>query len=504
MKAKRLFANDNPEYARKVSYISALIVMQRKAWAYYSVLVSCGEVIWTRKVPTAGTDGVYIYVNPDFFDGLPNDNQRAFLLAHEVGHIVLRHAMRRLAYVAKGFHSYRGDKRIAFDHQQWNVACDLVINADLVAHGMEMIPEGLLNKQFGRDDLVDDVYVTLYKEPEQDQGKGPEPTPAPRKKSDDDSEDGETGEQSGNETGESSDGESGDESGEGKGKSTDKSENTDESGEGSGSGEGEGEPTPSDHGGHDQHYEPDYSDAGDEVEQEKARKEDEGEIQRQVDEALDAVDDARDRGERHIASSKGFSNAGYRHSGEGSASDTDWRSELADLVTRSGDEGEITWGKLARRRYITTGVCFPTRKGTFERIAITVDISGSVSRYMLHQFLLEMAALIDLMQPSAGVLILWTNTVVESVDEVMSGAELLALEVPCGGGTRMSAAVEWMEEQGLTADVHLCFTDGDLFGMDDWMGLAKGNVIVVLDSQPTTYTRHYIDQSGVRAIVAGD
>ena len=39
------------------------------------------------KIPTAGTDGIGLWINPKFFLSL-NEEQRATLLYHEVGHVI--------------------------------------------------------------------------------------------------------------------------------------------------------------------------------------------------------------------------------------------------------------------------------------------------------------------------------------------------------------------------------------------------------------------------------
>ena len=167
MKAKKLF-QPTTDMSRSERYMAALIIMQSKCWAYYSVLVNT-EVIWTDRIQTAGCDGIYVYVNPDFFRSLPSDGQRAFLLAHEVAHKILRHGMRGRFYRDRGFHSMQNGKQLPFIHSTWNIAADAVINADLLAHGLEPIPEGIYMDNVDRDQLVDHVYISLAQEQQQEQ-----------------------------------------------------------------------------------------------------------------------------------------------------------------------------------------------------------------------------------------------------------------------------------------------------------------------------------------------
>ena len=172
LRARQLFTNDHPEQANSKPYVKALIVLQAHAQVYYSVLANT-SVIWTNAIATAATDGVYVYINKDFFRGLANDSQRAFLLAHEVSHIVLRHPQRGKAFLDRGFFRQVGSKQINFDNALFNQAADYVINADLVKHDLEFIPNGLLDADIDRNELVDDVYMQLVKKSEQQPAKQP-------------------------------------------------------------------------------------------------------------------------------------------------------------------------------------------------------------------------------------------------------------------------------------------------------------------------------------------
>jgi len=160
LKAKQLFHNDHPEQANSKPYVKALIILQAKAQVYYSILANT-KVIWTDAIPTGATDGVYVYLNKDFFRGLASDSQRAFLLAHEVAHIVLRHPQRGKAFLDRGFFRQVGSKTISYCPKMFNKAADYVINADLIKHDLEFIPDGLLDSDISRDELVDDVYMGL-------------------------------------------------------------------------------------------------------------------------------------------------------------------------------------------------------------------------------------------------------------------------------------------------------------------------------------------------------
>jgi len=466
MRAKKLFA-PTADLTNSRRYIAALISLQSKAPVHYSVLLAT-EVIWTDAVGTAATDGVYVYISPEFFRGLASDSQRAFLLAHEVSHIILRHPQRGKAYQDRGF--FRPN--VSFDHSLYNRAADYVINSDCKAMGFEPIPQGCYSDDYGRDDIVDSVYADLYQKQDGDDDAKTNPAPEGNDQGD--------GQSGGDSAPESSD--DGDQSG-----------TADESDTSGDSGEPSDLPEPA---GHDHHLTPEYE--GTDEEQEAAAREDEHDIRSSVDDGIEQLGkDGRDPARLPESIREGSHRYRPSHS-----SDTDWRAELADRFNRAGNGGQTTWSRIHRRRFSTLGVISPTSIGQIGRVSIVVDISSSVSRDMLNQFMIESASLIDTLQPRDGVVVAWTNHRFHSSDEVHSGAELLDLEAPCGGGTYMTAGVEWLEHNGLESDLVIVFTDGEM-GDDDWQSLAqRDNLVVVLDSEPVPYIRRMIAESGADTIVA--
>jgi predicted metal-dependent peptidase len=73
------------------------------------------------RLPTAATDGTRVFVNPYFLFGL-SDEERVFVLAHEVWHCALLHMTRR------------GDREPLL----WNLAIDHEVNALLQDEGLTM------------------------------------------------------------------------------------------------------------------------------------------------------------------------------------------------------------------------------------------------------------------------------------------------------------------------------------------------------------------------------
>ncbi len=471
MRARKLFESTD-DLSRTRAFVAAMIILQTKGAIHHSTLLGT-EIIWTYAVPTAATDGVYVYINPDFWRSLPTDGQRAFLLAHEVSHIIFRHPQRGKAYRKRGFFSHD----MKWDGHLYNVAGDYVINADLVAMGFEPIPEGLYSDKYQRDDVVDSVYADLYRDkPEPETGDAPQGQPDP----DGDSEDVQAGDPSTpTPAGDDQDADSGD--------SAADDNATDNMSEGS-------LPAPA---GHDYHLEPEYE--GTPEEQAEAEAEDIHDIEQAIDRAIDQMGE---EGADIDAIPENIRGEGTRHTSD-KRSDIDWNVELADWVTKIGKGEKTSLSRINVRRYATLGVISPSTVGEFRRLAVISDISGSVYDSPFHAYRNELAAIQDAINPTEGVMVLWTNHTVQRVDEAFSSDELLNLPMPykCGG-TRMGEGLDWLEQNGVETDLVMVFTDGGLMD-SDWERLAGAeNLLVVLDRTPDTYTSRQMKRVGVDHIVA--
>jgi len=463
------------------AYVEAATLLRKVCPGYASVVASEVTVICTSEVDTAATDGYYIYINPKFFLGLPNVSQRAFLLGHEGEHVALKHPLRGSAFGKRG----SGPDGRPFSHRLYNYGADCVINRDLIDAGLEMIPGGCLEDRFTREDLVDAVYVTLMNEqPEADSESGEDP-------SDPTGDDSDDGGQSGDDDGESGDDSDGGESGDDDG--------DDDSGDDDSGGDGDGESGDDDgDDGDGQHLEPKYSGA----DQATQQAEDEARIERAVDRAIEVQEVAVKQ--REVREDQ-QPTAGLRGAGrvEAQASKADWRSELAEDFYCAGRNGTADPARIHSRRFSLLGVVSPATRGTLNSLVLTIDISWSVNRDRLVAFIVECAAAIDVLQPADGVTVVWCNHKVKQVDTVFSGGELLDLEIPGGGGTDLTESVKWLEANGIEADIHLCFTDGE-YSNEDWAELGKAGVITVMDRPLDSYTQRIVAQTGQRVIVAVD
>ena len=489
MKAIPLYTSET-DLSQHRCYVAAMTILATLAGALHTIAVGRG-IIWTSKVTTGATDGCYIYINPTWFQALGSDSQRSFLIGHEVLHIVLAHMWRGSLFKARGYFNHQFD----WCHRTYNKAADYIINAMLVKMGLEMIEGGLLSDDFSANDIAEEVYVKLFKqqadEPEPDDGEGDDESG-----SDDGESDGESGDQGddsdddGADAGESgagddeSDGEAGDQAG---------GENADTNAGESGS----GEPVRSDHDGHDEHLEPQYSgDSAQDVEAQQ--KEDADTIQRDIEQAIDQ------------AGSEGFDvedlSGAVRKQGGGAVDpmSDDWADHLEAYFTAKAREGKNDWSRINRRKFSLLGVVAPSHKGSINRLAIIKDVSYSVSTRSLALFDAKIAELLDQVAPLEGTLVLPTTTRVIDSYDVYSGDEYLAADKTAGGGTYMSAGLAWIEENGENPDLTICFTDSDVRD-DDLAKLAEAGVLLVIDSYDSyVWAKESIEASGIEFIVVND
>ena len=105
---------------------------------------------------TATTDGRNIYVDPNYFASL-NENDRLFIIAHEILHIKFMHMYRLLGK--------DGQKR---DPKLWNIATDAIINANLERDGFT-IKEGYVNMPQALEYTTEQFYEILLQEKQQEQ-----------------------------------------------------------------------------------------------------------------------------------------------------------------------------------------------------------------------------------------------------------------------------------------------------------------------------------------------
>lgn len=100
------------DYARKL-LLSRMRILS--SHSFYGLLLSHTRFSLDELCSTAYTDGRKIAFNPDFLEGL-TEEQTDFVLMHEILHIVLQHCM-------------RSEDR---DAEAFNIACDIVVNSNIL------------------------------------------------------------------------------------------------------------------------------------------------------------------------------------------------------------------------------------------------------------------------------------------------------------------------------------------------------------------------------------
>jgi predicted metal-dependent peptidase len=130
--------------------ITALMISQ----PFFGSMVYHMHPTLTRELPmkSAATDGRDLFVDPDFLVTLYRD-EAAFVIAHEVLHVVSKH------------HARRGGR----DPELWNAAADYSINPTLcLCQGLRQ-PKGLLNDKRYHDMTAEQIYNLLIKMPKSEQ-----------------------------------------------------------------------------------------------------------------------------------------------------------------------------------------------------------------------------------------------------------------------------------------------------------------------------------------------
>ena len=147
------------------------------------ILMDLLEIKETDAIPTAATNGKDLLVNPEWFNPLDTE-ERVFVLAHEVAHVIFEHVPRMKLYMDRAI----GPDLKKFSNNRWNQATDYIINDWLAKSNVGRMPmNGLHHPNYGADDLADDVYCKVPEDPEADknwdQHLPPDPNAPPPAKS---------------------------------------------------------------------------------------------------------------------------------------------------------------------------------------------------------------------------------------------------------------------------------------------------------------------------------
>lgn len=138
---------NHTEMTRELDRTKSRIFLGNNA-AFLGSVMSALEFFWSRDIPTAATDGVKFWWNPEWFLSLPEPT-RPTVLVHELWHVARLHMLRR------------GERC----PEIWNIACDYRINDDLERDGYDFTDShGLLSQgRFPAEMPEEDIYDILIK-----------------------------------------------------------------------------------------------------------------------------------------------------------------------------------------------------------------------------------------------------------------------------------------------------------------------------------------------------
>ena len=406
--------------------------MQIPKLRFFGSMLLHGETTCTDAVPTAATDGVNTYFNPEFVQTL-DDKELMFVVIHECMHKVYKHL-----FIWKKLR----EKYALLT----NMANDYVINPMIRDLDPEerflCVPRYKDGPKKGKPMcLIDDnfegmdtkqVVDILRKENEDKEPTGLidpslSATPSQPMGGGEEGEGGEGGEGGEEEPGDPIDGEDG----EGNSYSPKIMERAE-----------------------DQHDDHNY---------------DEGKTIEEIETANNELDRAiRQAAEIAGTGSNGIARAVVKLL----AVETPWQDILAEFVKQQvKGGGQSTWRKY-NRRLIGSDIYMPSmldeRAGS---MVVAIDTSGSVSQDIVTKFLSELKAIVTDVTPEKLHLLYWDSTVCaeETYDE-MSYATLEDSTKPIGGGGTTPACVqEWVSARVQTGNYQnlnavIIFTDGYFYG----------------------------------------
>lgn len=150
----------------------------------------------------------------------------------------------------------------------------------------------------------------------------------------------------------------------------------------------------------------------------------------------------------------------------------DWRAALREFITSTcADRDEATWQR-PNRRWIGQDVYMPSLAGeSLGRVVVAVDTSGSITGPLLGQFLGELRAICETVQPEAIELLYWDTRVCgHETYERGSFERILTSTKPAGGGGTYAGCIPaYIKQKRVRAECCVVLTDGFVGGWgDEW------------------------------------
>lgn len=383
-----------------------------------------------RRLPTACTDGKNVYIDIAFYAGL-NQEEREFVIAHEIWHDVLLHFVRGRSS----------------QHEVYNIAADFVVNQIIEKDGFSA-PKGLCwpNRAKGHesmwnypDDLSTEEYYQLLlkdleKQMKQQQGQG-------------------NGDKQSQQQGQGQGGGSSQGDGQQQGKGGlhgqfDKHISPKDDAEAEGS-EGDGEQYDK-YGrrGYDKDYRPSHNLSDSEIQSAS------NEMRERVLSAVHQVERSRGTLPDYV---KGLVK-------EMTTSKMPWKDYLASFVTKT-ITNKSTWNR-PNRRFAASGKYLPAHSGEALKLIVAVDTSGSCCQ----DFPKFLGELVGIAQTFGDyeIHVIQCDTEVKDCRKFSNDEDELTEETAAEfefkgcGGTTLSPVFEYIEENDeVEGDAIVFFTDGE-------------------------------------------
>ena len=378
-------------------------IRSSNAFPYLSSALFSMTMVESDRVPTMGVDrGWRLYYRPDWCQTL-DDEQLAFVMTHEVWHLLRAHEDRNNA--------------ISADANIFNVAGDCEINDDLLGHrGIKFPPDGQLPKNWNMDDglMAEEYYDLLMQKAVDCPGKcGCRTIYAP---------------------GHEKDGNCGQCPGDG----TPCTSHPGDCGSGA---HGESRPweqAPKDANGNDTGVSRGNAEL---IRQETAKKISE--------------ESSRQRG----TVPAGWEIWAQRYL----TPIVDWRKELAAQIkhalaeTRSGMT-DYSFKRPGRRQSAFRDIVIPTMRSPIPRIAIVVDTSGSMGGERIERAMAEIGGILRSSGITTGVPVISVDAAVHSAKKVFAKSQV---QLAGGGGTDMRVGISAAEDLRPIPHVIVLLTDAE-------------------------------------------
>ena len=147
----------------------------------------------------------------------------------------------------------------------------------------------------------------------------------------------------------------------------------------------------------------------------------------------------------------------------------DWREVLREFVKATCNAKDASSWRRPNRRFLSTGTYMPSMIGEkVGHIVIGIDTSGSIGGSELAEFLSEVKAIAEDVNPEVVDLLYWDCEV--AGHEVYEGSEVSNIVSSTkprgGGGTSPSCVSTYLKEKGIKPECIIMLTDGYVGG--DW------------------------------------